>query len=69
MADCILENANKGRICAMNVAKRDTSFETATRPKGMVVVHLEGNDGRTRVKRNHQSCLGHMGSPYFVVKG
>jgi hypothetical protein len=35
----------------------------------MVVVHLEGNDGRIRVKRNHQSCLRHVCSPYFVVKG
>jgi hypothetical protein len=35
------------------------------RPKGMVLVHLEGNDGRIRVKGNHQSCL----RPYFVVKG
>jgi hypothetical protein len=53
----------------MDVARLDTSFGIATRPKGMVLVHLEGNDGRTRVKRNHQSCLRHVGSPYFVVKG
>jgi hypothetical protein len=34
----------------------------------MVLVYLEGNDGRTRVKHNHQSCLRHVGLPYFVVK-
>jgi hypothetical protein len=69
VANCILENVDQGRICATNVARWDTSFRTATRPKGMVLVHLEGNDGRTRVKCNHQSCLRHMGSLYFVVKG
>jgi hypothetical protein len=47
----------------------DTLFETATRPRGKVLVHLEGNDDRTRVKCNHQSCLRHVGLPYFVVKG
>jgi ribosomal protein L37AE/L43A len=31
--------------------KVDTSFGTATRLKGKVLVHLEGNDGMTRVKR------------------
>jgi hypothetical protein len=51
------------------VAWWDTSFGTATKPKGTILVHLEGNDGRTRVKRNHQSCLRHVGLPYFVVKG
>jgi hypothetical protein len=69
VADCILGNADQGRICAMDVARWDTSFGTATKPKGTVLVHLEGNDGKTRVKRNHQSCLRHVGSPYFVVKG
>jgi hypothetical protein len=58
-----------GRICATDVARWDTSFGTATRLKGTIMAHLEGNDGRTRVKRNHQSCLRHVGSPYFVVKG
>jgi hypothetical protein len=53
VADCILGNANQGRICAMDVVRWDTSFGIATRPKGMVLVHLEGNDGRTKVKRNH----------------
>jgi hypothetical protein len=62
-----LENIDEQRICTMNVV--NTSFETTTKPKGMLLVHLEGNDGRTRVKRNHQSCLRHMGLPYFVVKG
>jgi hypothetical protein len=52
MADYILGNADQGRICAMDVAKLDTSFGTATKPKGTVVVHLEGNDGRTRIKCN-----------------
>jgi hypothetical protein len=52
VADGILGNADQGRICAMDVARLDTSFGTATRPKGMVLVHLEGNDGRTRAKRN-----------------
>jgi hypothetical protein len=69
VADCILGNADQGRIWAMDVARLDTSFGTTTRPKGMVLVHLEENDGKTRVKRNHQSCLRHVGSPYFVVKG
>ena len=49
MADCILENANQGRICALYVARWDTSCGTATRPKGMVLVHLEENYGRTRL--------------------
>jgi hypothetical protein len=35
----------------------------------MVLAHLKGNDGRTRAKSNHQSCLRHVGLPYFVVKG
>jgi hypothetical protein len=35
----------------------------------MILVHLEGNDCRTRNKRNYQSCLRHVGSLYFVVKG
>jgi hypothetical protein len=69
VADCILENADQGRICAMDVARWDTSFGTTTKPKGMVLAHLEGNDGRKRVKRNHQSCLRHEGLFYFVVKG
>jgi hypothetical protein len=69
VADCILGNADQGRICATNVARWDTLFRTATRPKGMVLAHLEGNDGRTMVKSNYQSCLRHVGSPYFVVKG
>jgi hypothetical protein len=69
VANCSLGNADQRRICAMDVARWDTSFETATKPKGTVLVHLEGNDGRTRVKRNHQSCLRHEGLPYFVVKG
>jgi hypothetical protein len=69
VADCILGNTDQGRICAMDVARLDTSFGTATRLKGMVLVHLEGKDDRTRVKRNHQSCLRHVGSLYFVVKG
>jgi hypothetical protein len=69
VVDCILGNAYQGRICAMDVARLDTSFRTATRLKGMVLVHLEGNDDQTRVKHNHQSCLRHVGSPYFVVKG
>jgi hypothetical protein len=68
VANCILGNANQGRIYAMNVARWDTSFGIATRLKGMVLVHLEGNDGRTRVKYNHQSCLRHVSFPYFVVK-
>jgi hypothetical protein len=69
VADCIFGNADQGRICATDVARWDTLFGTATRPKGMVLVHLEGNDGKTRANRNHQSCLTHVGSPYFVVKG
>jgi hypothetical protein len=52
VADYILGNADQGRICATDVARWDTSFGTATRPKGMVLVHLEGNDGKARVKRN-----------------
>jgi hypothetical protein len=67
--DCILGNADQGKIYATDVARWDTSFGIATRLKGMVLVHLEGNDGRIRVKRNHQSCLRHVGLPYFVVKG
>jgi hypothetical protein len=69
VADYILGNADQEKICATNVAKWDTSFETATRLKGMILVHLKGNDGRIRNKRNYQSCLRHVGSPYFVVKG
>jgi hypothetical protein len=69
VVDCILGNADQERICATNVARWDSSFGTATRLKGMVLVHLEGNDDRTRVKCNHQSCLRHVGLPYFVVKG
>jgi hypothetical protein len=65
----ILGNADQGRICATDVARWDTSFGIPTRPKGMVLVHLEGNDGRTRVKRSHRSFLRHVGSPYFAVKG
>jgi hypothetical protein len=53
VADYILENAYQGKICATNVARQGTSFRTATRPKGMVLVYLKGNDGRTRDKRNH----------------
>jgi hypothetical protein len=53
VANCILGNADQGRICTTDVARWGTSFRTSTRPKGMVLVHLEGNDGRTRVKRNH----------------
>jgi hypothetical protein len=49
----ILGNADQGRIYATDVARWDTSFETATRPKGTVLVHLEGNDDKTRVKHNH----------------
>ena len=56
MANCILGNADQGRIYATNVARWDTSFRIATRPKGMALVHLEGNDGSTRIKRNHQIC-------------
>jgi hypothetical protein len=69
VANCILGNANQGRICATNVARWDTSFETTTRLKEMVLVDLEGNDGKIGVKRNHQSCLRHVRLPYFVVKG
>jgi hypothetical protein len=53
VADCILRNADQGKICVMDVARWDTSFRTATRLKGMVLVHLEGNDGKTRDKRNY----------------
>jgi hypothetical protein len=49
MTNCILENVDQGRICATDVARWDTSFGIATRPKGKVLVHLEENDGRTRV--------------------
>jgi hypothetical protein len=56
VASCILENADRERICATDVARWDTSFGIATRLKGMVLVYLEGNDGRTSVKHNHQSC-------------
>jgi hypothetical protein len=69
VTDCILRNVDQGRIFATNVVRWDTSVETATRPKWMVLVHLEGNNCRTRVKHNYQSCLRHVGSPYFVVKG
>jgi hypothetical protein len=69
VAYCILGNADQGRICAMDAARWDTSFRTATRLKGMVLVHLEGNDGRIMVKHNYHSCLRHVGSLYFVVKG
>ena len=58
LVDCILGNENQERICATDVARWDTSFKTTTGPKGMVLVHIEGNDGRTRIKRNHQSWLG-----------
>jgi hypothetical protein len=68
VVDCILGNADQERICATDVARWDTSFGTATKPKGTILVHLEGNDGRTRVKRNHQSCLRNEGLPYFVDK-
>jgi hypothetical protein len=51
------------------VSRWDTSFKTTTRPRGKVLVHLEGNDDRARVKRNHQSCLRYVGLSYFVVKG
>jgi hypothetical protein len=69
VVDCILGNVDQGRICATDVARWDTSFGTATKPKGMVLVHLEGNDGRTGVKHNHQSYLRQVGLPYFVLKG
>jgi hypothetical protein len=49
---CILENAYQGRICAIDVAKWDTSFGTTMGQKRMVLVHLEGNDDRARVKHN-----------------
>jgi hypothetical protein len=68
VANYILENAYQGRICATDVARWETSFGTTTRPKGMVLVHLKENDGRTRVKRNHQSFLRRVGLLYFVVK-
>jgi hypothetical protein len=44
-------------------------IQNCNQAKEMVLVHLEGNDGKTRVKRNHQSCLGNVGLPYFLVKG
>jgi hypothetical protein len=53
VASYILGNANQRIICAMDVASWDTSFGIATRPKGIVLVHLEGNNGRTKVTRNH----------------
>ena len=53
VADYILGNADQGRICATDVVRWDTSFRIVTRPKGTALVHLEGNDGKTRVKRNH----------------
>ena len=62
-----LKIIDQGRIDATNVARWDTSFGTATRPKGTMLVHLEGNDGRTRIKR--LKLLRHVGLPYFVVKG
>jgi hypothetical protein len=49
VASCILGNAYQGIICAMDVAWWDTSFKIATRPKGMVLVHLKGNGGMTRL--------------------
>jgi hypothetical protein len=52
VAGYILGNADQGRISATDVARWDTSFGTVTGPKGMVLVHLEGNDGRTRDKCN-----------------
>jgi hypothetical protein len=64
-----LGNADQGRICAIDVARLDTSFRIATRPRGKVLVHLERNDGKIRAKCNPYSCLRHMGSPYFVDKG
>jgi hypothetical protein len=51
--DYTLGNTGQGKICVMDVARWDTSFETAIGPKGMVLVYLEGNDGRTRDKLNH----------------
>jgi hypothetical protein len=53
MANCILGNVDQGRICATDVVRWDTSFGTATRPKGMVLVHLKGNDDKTRDKHNY----------------
>ena len=53
VASCILGNTYQERICATNVARWDTSFKTAIEPKIMVLVYLEGNDGRTRDKHNH----------------
>jgi hypothetical protein len=50
---CILGNADWERIGAVDVARSDTLFKTATRPKGMVLDYLERNDGRTWDKRNH----------------
>jgi hypothetical protein len=51
VTDYILKNTDQGRICVTNVARCDTSFGTATRPKEMVLVHLEGNNGKIRDKR------------------
>ena len=48
MVGCILENADQGRICAMAVVRWKTSFKTATGLKGMVLVHLEENDGKAK---------------------
>jgi hypothetical protein len=56
VASCILKNVDQGRICTMNVARWDISFGTAIRLKGMVLVHLEGNYCRTKVKHNHPKC-------------
>ena len=53
VARCILGNEDWERIGAMDVARSDTLFETATRTKGMVLDYLEGNDGRTWDKRDH----------------
>ena len=51
--DCILRIADQGRICATNVARWDTSFGIVRRPRGRALVHLGGNDGRTRDKHNY----------------
>ena len=48
-----LGNADQGRICVTDVVRWDTSFETTTGPKGMVLVYLEGNNGRTWNKCNY----------------
>ena len=53
MAGYILENADQGKFCTPDVARWDTLFEIAISPKGMVLVYLEENDGRTSDKRNH----------------